>query len=74
MLYEVITAFIATLATFLAGGRKPEAALRAAAVNAASVVSQVDTQGGLLSAAALTERVAAQAALLPVTLWHWTAP
>lgn len=66
-------AFIATIAKFLAEGAPPEAALRAAAVNAASVVSQVDTQGGLLSAGALRDRVAAQAALLPVTLWRWTA-
>jgi len=65
-------AFIATLATFLAGGRKPEAALRAAAVNAASVVSQVDTQGGLLSSADLAERAAAQATALPVSHWRWT--
>jgi ribokinase len=66
-------AFIATLATFVANGESLADSLRAAAVNAASVVSQIDTQGGLLSAAALAERVAAQAALLPITRWRWTA-
>lgn len=64
-------AFIATIARFLAGGAPAETALRSAAVNAASVVSQVDTQGGLLSAEALQDRVAALAPELPVTHWRW---
>lgn len=65
-------AFVATLAKFLAERAPPDVAMRAAAINAASVVSEIDTQGGLLSAADLGERVAAQAALLPVTHWRWT--
>ena len=42
-------AFNATFTAHIALGRKPEDALRAAAINAASVVGHVDTQTGLLS-------------------------
>jgi ribokinase len=43
-------AFHATFTAHIALGRKPEDALRAAAINSASVVGHVDTQTGLLSA------------------------
>ncbi len=60
-------AFIATLSAFLAQGRPVAAALQAAAANAAAVVSELDTQGGLLTMAALEEVLAARAAELPTT-------
>jgi len=49
-------AFCATLAGALAQGTPPDAALAQAAVNAASVVSHVDTTTGLLDAETLTRR------------------
>ena len=52
-------AFTSTFATFIAFGSKPEQALRAATVNAASVVSYVDTQTGLLPRAEIEKRIAA---------------
>jgi ribokinase len=66
-------AFVATLAKFLAERAPPDVAMRAAAINAASVVAEIDTQGGLLSAADLGERIATQAGTLPVTHWRWTS-
>ncbi|WP_416897241.1 MAG: carbohydrate kinase family protein [Minwuia sp.] len=50
-------AFYATVASELANGVEPEAAMRSAAVNAAAVVRHVDTQTGLLDHAALTARL-----------------
>lgn len=50
-------AFCSTLTAALAVGEPPESALRRAAVNAASVVSRVNTTDGLLSAEALSARV-----------------
>lgn len=46
--------FASTMAAFLASGATPEEALRAATVNASSVVAHVDTQEGLLTQTALT--------------------
>ncbi len=55
-------AFAATLAGRLAAGAEPGEALRAASANAASVVRAIDTQTGLLTAAALERELAAAAA------------
>lgn len=50
--------FTATLATLLASGEDPAYALQAAAVNASSVVSFVDTQTGLLDRQTIDARIA----------------
>lgn len=60
-------AYCSTLASTLATGGGQAEALVAAAVNAASVVSRVNTTDGLLHASALAERVAV-AALEPTIL------
>jgi sugar/nucleoside kinase (ribokinase family) len=62
-------AFAATFAAYIAMGRSPEDAARAGAVNAASVVTRVDAEGGLLDAAELETRCGAHAADLPITTW-----
>jgi ribokinase len=62
-------AFNATFTAHIAIGWKPEDALRAAAVNAASVVGHVDTQTGLLSRAEIARALAAIAEGLPVRTW-----
>jgi len=51
-------AFAATFAAFIALGRSSEAALRAATINAASVVAHVDTQTGLLKMEAIDKQLA----------------
>jgi ribokinase len=63
--------FTSTLSAFLAGGESVENSLRAAAVNAAAVVSEVDTQSGLLSRHDLDTRVMEVKFQLPVTTWNW---
>jgi ribokinase len=60
-------AFTATYAAFIALGREPDEALRAATLNAASVVGYVDTQAGLLRRDALEEKLARTE--LPVRRW-----
>ena len=50
-------AFAATFVTFVASGRSTDEALRAATINAASVVGYIDTQSGLLGRDALAQRV-----------------
>ena len=50
-------AFAATFVTFVASGRAIDEALRAATINAASVVGYIDTQSGLLGRDALEQRV-----------------
>lgn len=60
-------AFTATYTAFIALGRPPEDALRAATLNAASVVGYVDTQNGLLRREQLEERLAG--APLPIRRW-----
>ena len=50
-------AFISTLSVFLAELRPPDETLRAATINAASVVGAIDAQTGLLDRAALNSRV-----------------
>jgi ribokinase len=62
-------AFNATFTAQIALGRKPEDALRAAAVNAASVVKHADTQTGLLSHDAIVRQLEAHLAELPVRRW-----
>ena len=62
-------AFNATFAAHIAMGLQPEDALRAAALNAASVVGYVDTQTGLLSREAIGEQLANLRDKLPVRTW-----
>jgi ribokinase len=65
-------AFTSTFATFIALGGKPEDALRAGTVNAASVVSYVDTQTGLLPRAELEKQIAERADEMPVQRWDFS--
>jgi ribokinase len=62
-------AFNATFTAYVAQGRKPDDALRAAAVNAASVVRYADTQTGLLSPEKIATEIAAQGEQLSVRTW-----
>ncbi|HZT46913.1 MAG TPA: carbohydrate kinase family protein [Hyphomicrobiaceae bacterium] len=64
-------AFSSTLAACVAMKRPPEEALRAAAVNAASVVTYVDTQSGLLSLQEIDKRLAEKGAALRVRGWSY---
>lgn len=66
-------AFAATFSVYVAAGRAPDNALRAAALNAAAVVGYVDTQTGLLRKAQMDARLAEQAAMLPVRRWQLRA-
>jgi len=50
--------FSSTLSRLICAGESPDGALLAAALNAASVISQVDTQSGLLSGDALDQILA----------------
>lgn len=63
--------FASSFTALTAMGADPELALRAATINAASVVSFVDTQTGLLSYDNITARAAAFAERLPVSCWNW---
>jgi ribokinase len=62
-------AFNATFSAWLAMGRSPEEALRAAALNAGSVVGHVDTQTGLLARDEIERRLAGSEAALAVRRW-----
>ncbi len=62
-------AYAATLATFLAESRTPVDAMRAAALNSASVVGYIDTQSGLLGRAALDAALASAGSKLPISQW-----
>ena len=62
-------AFSATLTAFLAMGRPAPDALRAAAINSASVVNHVDTQTGLLSLKEIDNRLGEANASLEVRTW-----
>jgi ribokinase len=66
-------AFNATFTAHIALGCKPQEALRAAAVNAASVVGHVDTQTGLLSREAIARSLGATGEALPVRSWSLKA-
>lgn len=59
-------AFAATFSLLLTEGLPEEAALRAAALNAAAVVGAIDTQSGLLGRADLERRLAATTDALPI--------
>ena len=63
-------AYAATLATYLAQGRAPEDAMRAAALNAAAVVGYIDTQSGLLTGADLAEALEDAGAGLTISQWR----
>jgi len=62
-------AFNATFTAYIALGFKPEDAMRAAAINAASVVGHVDTQSGLLSQETIGRELVAMRDKLPVRTW-----
>ncbi len=62
-------AFHATFTAHVALGRTPQDALRAAAINAASVVGHVDTQSGLLSEPEIAKGLAAMEKELVVRTW-----
>ncbi len=62
-------AFASTLACHLAEGVAIDAAMQAAALNAAAVVANIDTQSGLMTRAALDEARNARAAEIPVATW-----
>ncbi|MGI9387967.1 MAG: carbohydrate kinase family protein [Methyloligellaceae bacterium] len=62
-------AFASTLSACLSKGKNPEFALRAAAVNASSVVKHVDTQSGLLKRRTLETRVKKVGDQLPVNIY-----
>ena len=62
-------AFAATFSSFMALGHPPAEALQAATLNAASVVTHIDTQTGLLHRDHLAERLADASRTLPVRSW-----
>ncbi len=62
-------AFAATFSTLMTRGATAEAALRAATMNAASVVTHVDTQTGLLSDRALEKSTKASGDTLRIRKW-----
>lgn len=62
-------AYAATLSTFLAEGRPPVEAMRAAALNSASVVTHIDTQRGLLTRSALELALTTAGKDLSVSQW-----
>ena len=62
-------AFNATFGACIALGHRPEDALRAAAVNAASVVRHADTQTGLLTHEKIAAEVLTHAEQLSVRTW-----
>jgi sugar/nucleoside kinase (ribokinase family) len=62
-------AFNATFTAYVAMGRTAEEALRAAAINSASVVNHVDTQTGLLSLQEIDRRLGEAKETLKVRRW-----
>lgn len=66
-------AFSSTLAFMLASGAEAADALRAASINAASVVTHSDTTSGLLDLDSLLSRAEAARDSLPVRSWPWKA-
>ena len=63
-------AFVATFAGMAALGAALETALKAAALNAASVVSHIDTQTGLLRKSELEARLAAEGPRIQIHRWE----
>ncbi len=64
-------AFISTLSGYVAMGETAGQALRAAATNAAGVVSEIDTQSGLMRRDVLDKAVLQNQPVLPITTWTW---
>lgn len=62
-------AFASTFSAFVAEGRPPEVALRAASINAASVLGHVDTQTGLMSRTDLEGCMAGKKPISNVISW-----
>ncbi len=62
-------AFASTFSAFIAEGRSPDVALRAASINAASVLEHVDTQTGLMSRADLEGSMAGKKPTSNVISW-----
>jgi ribokinase len=62
-------AFNATFAAYVAKGRPAEEALRAAVINAGSVVQHIDTQTGLVSLQEIDKRLGETADTLEVRKW-----
>ena len=62
-------AFNATFTAFIALGRTPEEALRAATINSSSVVGHIDTQTGLLTVDEIEQRLSETASQLAVRRW-----
>ena len=62
--------YASTFAAFIAMGRKPEEAMQAATLNAASVISYADTQTGLLPIEDLQERIEKFKNALPIRHWE----
>jgi sugar/nucleoside kinase (ribokinase family) len=62
-------AFNVTFSAYVGMGRPAEEALRAAAINAGSVVGHVDTQTGLLPREEIDKRLAAAKSTLEVRIW-----
>jgi ribokinase len=63
-------AFNTTFAAFITLGKTPEQAMRAATINAASVVQHVDSQTGLMSGQDLIEQVESHVRKLPIRVWQ----
>lgn len=66
-------ALASTFAWAWSAGRGAEESLRLATLNAASVVTFIDTQSGLLDATALGRELGEEAAALPVSRWALAA-
>lgn len=64
--------FSSTLASLISAGNAPHIALYAASLNAMSVISQVDTQAGLLTFEALEKVMGATDIATAVTRWKLT--
>jgi ribokinase len=62
-------AFAATFAALVACGRPLDEAVRAATVNAASVIGGIDAEGGLLGADEITRRIQAHGTDLKLETW-----
>ena len=65
-------AFAATLSYSLFSGIEPERALGLAGINSAAVVTQLDTQSGLLTKSELLDRLAAQVGTTVMTYQPWS--
>ena len=65
-------AFAATLSYSLFSGIEPKQALALAGINSAAVVTQLDTQSGLLTKSELLDRLPAQAGAIAVAHQPWS--